>query len=253
MEVRGIASLALKAKCPLDPAHSQIPMHPTQSAVIKKGREPGCPQSRPPCRPSGPPFLTGQACLLPMRPLSASTSLPHATPPTVYCGTAVTSSASSQSPHRAGPSPVAKHPPPTPTPAASGGPVADRDSQHRQSPLLAQQYDAAHETGRSSQAMWRMKALGPAGFAARNSSSRGGFSCLHTMAGGRSSILITAAAAPFSTSCPASKAATRYPPRPKPPPEHEFTEVYLKGTGPGGQKIVCPCGVYPYMSLVSHL
>ncbi|KAG8163680.1 hypothetical protein KVR01_006977 [Diaporthe batatas] len=79
-----------------------------------------------------------------------------------------------------------------------------------------------------------MKALGPAGFAVRrssrsSSSSHGSLFCPPYM--------IAAAAAPFSTTCPASKAATRYPPRPKPPPEHEFTEVYLKGTGPGGQKI----------------
>ncbi len=30
------------------------------------------------------------------------------------------------------------------------------------------------------------------------------------------------------------------PDRPKPPPQEEFTEVFLKGSGPGGQKIVCP-------------
>lgn len=29
------------------------------------------------------------------------------------------------------------------------------------------------------------------------------------------------------------------PSRPRPPPEEEFTEVFLKGSGPGGQKIVC--------------
>jgi len=28
------------------------------------------------------------------------------------------------------------------------------------------------------------------------------------------------------------------PPRPKPPPEHEIEESFLKGSGPGGQKIV---------------
>lgn len=32
----------------------------------------------------------------------------------------------------------------------------------------------------------------------------------------------------------------KLPPRPKPPPDEEFTEVYLKGSGPGGQKIVGP-------------
>lgn len=30
----------------------------------------------------------------------------------------------------------------------------------------------------------------------------------------------------------------QYPPRPKPPPDEDITEVYLKGSGPGGQKIV---------------
>lgn len=147
--------------------------------------------------------------------------------PSHHLSTTATSSASPQSPHRAGPSPVAKHPSATVC-------------------IAAQQYDAAHETGQPSQAMRWMKSLGPAGFAVRNvSSSHGSLLCPHTIAAGRSSsssrtVLITAAAAPFSTSCPALLAATRYPPRPKPPPEHEFTEVYLKGTGPGGQKIVCP-------------
>jgi hypothetical protein len=28
------------------------------------------------------------------------------------------------------------------------------------------------------------------------------------------------------------------PPRPKPPPEEEIEESFLKGSGPGGQKIV---------------
>lgn len=35
------------------------------------------------------------------------------------------------------------------------------------------------------------------------------------------------------------------PPRPGPIPEEEFTEVFLKGTGPGGQKIVhLPLSIY---------
>lgn len=80
-----------------------------------------------------------------------------------------------------------------------------------------------------------MKALAPAGLA-RNSH---GAPSRHLLLAGASSIFT--AAAPFSTTSPGSKAATRYPPRPKPPPEHEFTEVYLKGSGPGGQKIVRPC------------
>ncbi|KAG6356150.1 hypothetical protein INS49_015537 [Diaporthe citri] len=80
--------------------------------------------------------------------------------------------------------------------------------------------------------MWWMKALAPAAFA-RNGH---GFS-RHTVAAGSTSSSFFIAAAPFSTTSPDSKGATRYPPRPKPPPEHEFTEVYLKGSGPGGQKI----------------
>ncbi|KAK7711852.1 hypothetical protein SLS64_005123 [Diaporthe eres] len=80
--------------------------------------------------------------------------------------------------------------------------------------------------------MWWMKALAPAGFA-RNSH---GLS-RHILGARSSSSNIFVAAAPFSNTSPDSKGATRYPPRPKPPPEHEFTEVYLKGSGPGGQKI----------------
>ncbi|RFN50148.1 polypeptide chain release factor [Fusarium flagelliforme] len=38
-----------------------------------------------------------------------------------------------------------------------------------------------------------------------------------------------------STSCHLAKAL---PPRPKPPPESEIEEAYVKGSGPGGQKIV---------------
>lgn len=47
------------------------------------------------------------------------------------------------------------------------------------------------------------------------------------------------AIATFTSTSSCSK--IKYPPRPKPPPDSEFTEVYLKGTGPGGQKIVRPC------------
>lgn len=32
--------------------------------------------------------------------------------------------------------------------------------------------------------------------------------------------------------------AKALPPRPKPPPESEIEEAYVKGSGPGGQKIV---------------
>ena len=45
-----------------------------------------------------------------------------------------------------------------------------------------------------------------------------------------------AGAAPFTTTPVAQK--VQYPPRPKPPPESEILESYLKGSGPGGQKIV---------------
>ncbi|RDL35154.1 uncharacterized protein BP5553_07085 [Venustampulla echinocandica] len=34
-----------------------------------------------------------------------------------------------------------------------------------------------------------------------------------------------------------AKCGKKMPDRPKPPPEEEFTEVFLKGSGPGGQKI----------------
>ncbi|KAL0464976.1 RF-1 domain-containing protein [Neurospora intermedia] len=45
-----------------------------------------------------------------------------------------------------------------------------------------------------------------------------------------------AAAAPFTTSTPSWLKAWQMPPRPK-LPEDELEEVYLKGSGPGGQKI----------------
>lgn len=38
--------------------------------------------------------------------------------------------------------------------------------------------------------------------------------------------------------------AKKMPDRPAPPSEDEFTESFLKGTGPGGQKIVCLCQFY---------
>ncbi|KAK3308064.1 RF-1 domain-containing protein [Chaetomium strumarium] len=41
--------------------------------------------------------------------------------------------------------------------------------------------------------------------------------------------------APFTTTAPAS--LKQLPPRPKPPPESEIEESFLKGSGPGGQKI----------------
>ncbi|CAN8095910.1 unnamed protein product [Discula destructiva] len=43
------------------------------------------------------------------------------------------------------------------------------------------------------------------------------------------------AAASFTTTATCQK--IQYPPRPKPPPDEDITEVYLKGSGPGGQKI----------------
>ena len=36
------------------------------------------------------------------------------------------------------------------------------------------------------------------------------------------------------------------PPRPKPPPESEIDEKFLKGSGPGGQKIVRFLSLNPY-------
>ncbi|KAK3944138.1 RF-1 domain-containing protein [Diplogelasinospora grovesii] len=44
-----------------------------------------------------------------------------------------------------------------------------------------------------------------------------------------------AAAAAFTTT--ASRCLKQMPPRPKPPPEDEIEEYFLKGSGPGGQKI----------------
>ncbi|KAK2004527.1 RF-1 domain-containing protein [Colletotrichum falcatum] len=43
--------------------------------------------------------------------------------------------------------------------------------------------------------------------------------------------------APFSTSPSAALKKHEMPPRPKPPPDSEIEESYLKGSGPGGQKI----------------
>ena len=66
------------------------------------------------------------------------------------------------------------------------------------------------------------------------------------------------------TYCPATRAAfvtatapalaKSLPPRPKPPPESEIEEFYLKGSGPGGQKIVIrfPPPVV-YIHRTSHL
>lgn len=53
----------------------------------------------------------------------------------------------------------------------------------------------------------------------------------------------TRSAGPASAACfttTSSRPKTQYPPRPEPPPDEEITESYLKGSGPGGQKIVCP-------------
>lgn len=48
--------------------------------------------------------------------------------------------------------------------------------------------------------------------------------------------LWTPGGALFTTTAKYQK--VKYPPRPKPPPDEDITEVYLKGSGPGGQKIV---------------
>ncbi|KAI0840278.1 RF-1 domain-containing protein [Hypoxylon sp. FL0890] len=42
---------------------------------------------------------------------------------------------------------------------------------------------------------------------------------------------------PFFSASPALLKNTNLPPRPKPPPEEEIEESFLKGSGPGGQKI----------------
>lgn len=46
-----------------------------------------------------------------------------------------------------------------------------------------------------------------------------------------------ASAAAFTSTARPQKKVTQLPPRPRPPPEEEITEAYLKGSGPGGQKI----------------
>lgn len=48
-----------------------------------------------------------------------------------------------------------------------------------------------------------------------------------------------AVARPFTTSAPLLK-GSQLPPRPKPPPDDEIEEKFIKGSGPGGQKIVLP-------------
>ncbi|KAJ0114939.1 hypothetical protein J7T55_004682 [Diaporthe amygdali] len=88
--------------------------------------------------------------------------------------------------------------------------------------------------------MWWLKPLAPAGFARTSHGllrrTIAGSNCSSSSSSSSSTSVFTAAA-PFSTTSSDHKGATRYPPRPKPPPDHEFTEVYLKGSGPGGQKI----------------
>ena len=42
----------------------------------------------------------------------------------------------------------------------------------------------------------------------------------------------------FTTTAPILKKQGQLPPKPKPPPDNELEESYLKGSGPGGQKIV---------------
>lgn len=74
--------------------------------------------------------------------------------------------------------------------------------------------------------------------------------CRHPRALGAATALLgftisRPAAAPFTST--ASQHKVTYPPRPKPPPDEDITESYLKGSGPGGQKIVCL--VLPCMSI----
>lgn len=52
----------------------------------------------------------------------------------------------------------------------------------------------------------------------------------------RRPLSVAGSGALFTTTATCQK--IQYPPRPKPPPDEEITEVYLKGSGPGGQKIV---------------
>lgn len=49
---------------------------------------------------------------------------------------------------------------------------------------------------------------------------------------------ITAACSPFTSTASPRKKVPQFPARPRPPPEEDITEAYLKGSGPGGQKIV---------------
>lgn len=51
----------------------------------------------------------------------------------------------------------------------------------------------------------------------------------------------------FSATHPLLK-HVNYPPRPKPPPDEEIDESFLKGSGPGGQKIVRPVFTCPFPS-----
>lgn len=53
----------------------------------------------------------------------------------------------------------------------------------------------------------------------------------------------SAATAPFTTS--GALPVKQMPPRPKPPPEEEILESYLRGSGPGGQKIVWTVPEHP--------
>ncbi|KAL1854785.1 hypothetical protein Daus18300_011381 [Diaporthe australafricana] len=82
--------------------------------------------------------------------------------------------------------------------------------------------------------MWWLKPLAPAGF---RCSSHGPLWRTVTGSSRSSSSSVIAATASFSSTAADRKGNPQYPPRPKPPPDHEFTEVYLKGSGPGGQKI----------------
>ncbi|KAK4219530.1 RF-1 domain-containing protein [Rhypophila decipiens] len=50
-------------------------------------------------------------------------------------------------------------------------------------------------------------------------------------------LLVPAAAAPFTTNNALRASRKQMPSRPKPPPDSEIEESFLKGSGPGGQKI----------------
>lgn len=72
---------------------------------------------------------------------------------------------------------------------------------------------------------------------ARNASANGLLRGGSVVSASRTAALV----ARFSASPSAALKKHEMPPRPKPPPDSEIEESYLKGSGPGGQKIVSQC------------